>query len=165
MKRRSAKASWLLACLTAIGAVLMLTGCSGSVSTYGNNPPDDAQTEDIIANPEPEVAEKDIPIAPKEDKFHVVGEFSGKGNGDTKSFTIKTEDFWRVTVTSKGKKPITAKLYKVGEDPATAPVRGLVTGSSKEPEHFAETGEFFWRVESGVSWEILVEDLEYVYAE
>ena len=70
-----------------------------------------------------------------------------------------------MTVTSKGKKPITAKLYKVGEDPATTPVRGLVTGSSREPEHFAETGEFFWRVESGGSWEILVEDLEYVYAE
>jgi len=165
MIRRLAKVSRLPACLVVIGAVLILTGCAGPASTSNNNPLDDTQTEDVIANPEPEVDEEDIPDAPKEDKFHVVGEFSGNSNTDTGPFTIKTEDYWRVTVSSKDGKPFTATLYRVGEEPGKSPHHGQVTGSSKETENFAETGEFFWRVESGGLWEILVEDLEYVYAE
>ena len=167
MKRRSAKVSWLSACLVAIGAVLMLTGCSGPASTSSNNPPEDSETDEVIANPEPEVDEQDIPDAPKEDKFHVVGEFSGSGDGKTDSFTIKTEDYWRVTVTPKSTKPFTATLYKVGDEPGSSPHHGQVTGSGKGPVtlNFAETGGFFWRVESGGPWEIVVEDLEYIYAE
>ena len=165
MNGRSAKVSWLLACLVAIGAVLVLSGCSGPTSTSSNNPPDDGSIEDVIANPEAEVDDEDIPDAPKEDKFRTVGEFSGNGNADTGSFSIKTEDYWRVTATAPGDGQFKASLYRAGEDPASAPHHDQLTKTTEETLNFAETGDFFWRVESAGAWEIMVEDLEYIYAE
>lgn len=165
MNERSVKSSWLFICLVTILVAFLLTGCSGGSGASNNSVSE--PTEDSISDADEEL--EDGPDAPKEEKWHKIKEFSGSGAGDSGPFEITTERYWRATVTlSGGDAQFTASLYKAGEDPASAPHHGQVTGSGGDPVslNFTETGNFFWRMEtSGGAWKILVEEIEFVYAE
>ncbi len=167
MNKKSGKFSWLLICLVAVLSALMIAGCSNATPTTSTELPDETLSDE--ANTDDEDDDEDAPAPPKVDEYLVVGEFSGSGNGDTGTFTINTEDFWRVTISREGAdSPLTASLYVAGESPESSPHHGQVVLNGNGPQtwNFAETGDFIWRIETGDQpWKIVVEDLEYVYAE
>lgn len=166
MSFRPEKWSTLIAWIVAIMAALILSGCSSPGGAQYEDISDETNAEESISDDD---EEEDVPIPAKEEQWHKVREFSGTGTGDTGSFEIKTDRYWRVTVTPADKSgPFKASLYLAGEDTATADHHGEITGSGDGPVAltFTETGKFFIRMESSSgSWKMLVEEIEFVYAE